>query len=104
MRSRRLLLALLLSVALDLGMTVLPTPSGLQWDDEEEAVRLRRAAQTLQLAERVVPTAAPEGFEVAARRRSERQGWTADRARDHFVPRARADLSSRDLASPAEDH
>jgi len=33
---------LLVSVTLDFAATAVPTPSGFHWDDEEEAVQLRR--------------------------------------------------------------
>jgi len=40
----------LLTVSLDLSVPFVPTPGGLQWDDDEEVVNLRRSRADIRLA------------------------------------------------------
>ena len=42
MMAARLVLVVLLTVCLDLAVPFVPVASGLQWDDEEEMVQMRR--------------------------------------------------------------
>jgi len=103
-RSRRLLLTLLLSVSLDLATTVVPTPLGLQWDDEEEFVQLRRTAPAAQAADRDAPGAAQERRDATAQAYAARRPRAPARSPARVVPHVRADLSARDPASPVDDH
>jgi hypothetical protein len=43
MTAARVVLMVLLAVTLDLATPVVPTAGGLQWDDDEEVVHLRRS-------------------------------------------------------------
>jgi hypothetical protein len=98
------MLLFLLSVTLDLAATAVPTPSGFHWDDEEEAVHLRRSVHASAVSRQGETTVAQE------RLHADRNGYLPQPARDpsrslgRLIPHARADLSSRDLASPGEDH
>jgi len=57
MTALRLVLLVLLTAALDLATPIMPTASGLVWDDDEEVVHLRRHRVALRprLAQEPVP-------------------------------------------------
>ncbi len=50
MTAARIVLMVLLTVSLDLSVPFVPTPGGLQWDDDEEVVHLRRSRADIRLA------------------------------------------------------
>ncbi|PYO55582.1 MAG: hypothetical protein DMD83_18895 [Candidatus Rokuibacteriota bacterium] len=100
---RRVLLLLLLAVSLDLSATTVPTPSGLQWDDEEEAVHLRRPPRASPPASTVATTAGEERRDTAAHAYS-RRPHRPSRSPARVVLRPHADLSSHDPAAPSDDH
>jgi hypothetical protein len=98
----RFILLLLLSVTLDFAATAVPTPSGVHWDDEEEAVHLRRPARLSPISGEGASGTHASMAVAPTRSRPRRpdRGGPSDR----LIPRARADLRSHTTASPGEDH
>jgi hypothetical protein len=67
MTALRVVLLVLLTVTLDLATPVVPTASGLQWDDDEEVVHLRRSRAPVRVAAEE-PGVPPRLERVRARR------------------------------------
>ena len=103
MWSRRFLLVLLLSVSVDLGATVLPTTHGVVWDDEEEAVHVRRESPGARRVEDRRPaTAAIHALPSPVR--SDAAALRPDRRIDRSEPRRDLGAARPDPAAPSEDH
>jgi hypothetical protein len=103
MRSiERFILLLLLSVTLDFAATAVPTPSGVHWDDEEEAVHLRRPARVSPISGEGASGTRADAAAPPTRLRPLMPNH--GRPSDRLIPRARADLGSRVTASAGEDH
>ena len=102
MRAARVVLMVLLAVTLDLALPVVPTAGGLQWDDDEEVVHLRRSRP-------LAPDAAQEPAPPLPRLRERaRRAVTPPPVRAALVwrplPRASDPAARPDPGAPAEPH
>ncbi len=103
MKALRLVLMVLLTVSLDLAMPVVPTAGGLQWDDDEEIVHLRRQRQSIPDA--AVQTRAPQNIEREPSPRPRLPRVSVHTAALEWRPLVcPADGALFDSASPPEPH
>lgn len=104
MVTARFLIFLILSVTLDLATPIVPTPTALDWDDDEGVREIRRAGRERRLSDArpaprpfLVIVGATQRFSVPlARRDCAPSRW--------LVPPRRPHIASLDSASSPEDH
>ncbi len=103
MTAARIVLMVLLTVSLDLAVPFVPTAGGLQWDDDEEAVHLRRSRAGIRLA--LVREPSPQKSERGLPPAVKVARPSVPVARLEWLPLLRKTAApSSDSASPPEPH